>query len=135
MRTALLLLISMVAVVADPAADVLKVFRGAVEALTNDDAAAFLDNFDREMPEYAVLRTNIEGMLAAYEVGSTIEVVSDEGDDHTRNVELDWLLLATRKNAINSAQETRRQVVKCRLERRGKRWKIKRLEPVNLFQY
>jgi hypothetical protein len=134
MRTALLLLISMVAA-ADPAADVLKVFRDAAEALTNDDAAAFLDNFDRDMPGYASLRTNIEGMLAAYEVGSTIEVVSDEGDDQTRNVELDWVLLATRKDAINSAQETRRQVVKCRLERRGKRWKITRLEPVDLFQY
>jgi len=134
MRTALLLVISMVAT-ADPAADVLKVFRDAAESLTNDDAAAFLDSFDRNMPEYATLRSNVEGMLAAYEVGSTIEMVSDEGDDHTRNVELDWLLLATRKDAINSAQETRRQVVKCRLERRGKRWKITRLEPVDLFQY
>ena len=134
MRTALLLLISMVAA-ADPAADVLKVFRDAAEALTNGDAAAFLDNFDRDMPGYASLRTNIEGMLAAYEVGSTIEVVSDEGDDQTRNVELDWVLLATRKDAINSAQETRRQVVKCRLERRGKRWKITRLQPVDLFRY
>ena len=134
MRTALLLVISMVAA-ADPAADVLKVFRDAAEALTNDDAASFLDSFDRDMPGYVTLQTNVEGMLAAYEVGSTIEVVSDEGDDHTRNVELDWLLLATRKDAINSAQETRRQVVKCRLERRGKRWKITRLEPVDLFQY
>jgi hypothetical protein len=134
MRIALLLFVSMVAV-ADPPADVLKVFRGVAEALTNDDAAAFLDNFDRDMPEYATLRTNIEGMLAAYEVGSTIEMVSDEGDDQTRNVELDWLLLATRKDAINSAQETRRRVVKCRLDRRGKRWRITRLEPMDLFQY
>ena len=134
MRAALLLLIS-IAAVADPAADVLKVFRDAAEALTNDDGAVFLDNFDRDMPEYATLRTNVEGMLAAYEVGSTIEVVSDEGDDHARNVELDWLLLANRKDAINSVSETRRQLVKCRLERRGKRWKITRLEPVDLFQY
>jgi hypothetical protein len=134
MRTALLLLISMVAA-ADPPADVLKVFRDTAEALTNDDAAAFLDNFDRDMPEYATLQTNIEGLLAANEVGSTIEVVLEEGDDQTRNVELDWVLLATRKDAINSAQETRRQVVKCRLERRGKRWKITRLEPVDLFRY
>ena len=134
MRTALLLFISMVAV-ADPAADVLNVFSAAAGALTNDDAAAFLDNFERDMPEYAILRTNIEGMLAAYEVGSTIEVISDEGDDRIRTVELDWLLLATRKDAINSAQETRRRVVKCRLERRGKRWKITRLDPVEFFRY
>ncbi len=134
MRIALLLIISMVAA-AEPAADVLMVFRGAAEALINDDAPAFLDNFDRNMPEYATLRTNIEGMLAAYEIGSTIEVVSDEGDDHIRSVELDWLLLATRKDAIHSAQETRRQLVKCRLEQRGKRWKITHLEPVEFFQY
>jgi hypothetical protein len=134
MRAALLLLISMVAV-ADPAADIVTAFSAAAAALTNDDAAAFLDNFDRDMPGYATLRTNIEGMLAAYDVGSTIEVVSDEGDDQIRNVEVDWLLLATHKGAINSAQVTRRKVVRCRLERRGKRWKITRLEPVDLFQY
>jgi hypothetical protein len=134
MRTSLLLLISMVAV-ADPAGDMLKVFRDVTEALTNDDAAAFLDHFDQNMPEYVTLRTDIEGMLAAYDVGSTIEVVSDDGDDQIRSVELDWLLLASRKDAINSAQETRRQVVKCRLERRGKRWKITSLEPVDLFRY
>ncbi len=134
MRTALLLFISMVAV-ADPAADVLNVFSAAAAALINDDAAAFLDNFDRNMPEYATLETDIDGMLAAYDVGSTIEVVSDEGDDQIRSVELDWLLLATRKDAINSAQETRRRVVKCRLERHGKRWKITRLDPVEFFRY
>ena len=134
MRIALLLLISFAAV-ADPTADVLSVFSAAAGALTNDDAIAFLDNFDRNMPEYPTLQTDVEGMLAAYDVGSTIEVVSDEGDDQIRSVELDWLLLATRKDAINSAQETRRRVVKCRLERRGKRWKITRLEPVEFFQY
>ena len=133
MRTALLLLISMVAL-ADSAADVLNVFSAAAEALTNDDAAAFLDKFDRNMPGYAALRTDIEGLLAAYEVGSTIEVVSDEGDDQKRAVELDWLMITTEKSAINSSQETRRRVVKCRLERRGKQWKITALEPLDFFK-
>ena len=44
-----------------------------------------------------------DGMLAADEVGSTIEVVSDEGDAQTRNVELDWVLLATRKDVDRRA--------------------------------
>src|SRR5438552_1752728 len=111
MRTALLLLLSMAAV-ADPAADVLNVFSAEAEALTNDDAAAFLDRFDRGMPQYATLRNHIEGLLAVYEVGSTIEVVSDEGGDGERTVELDWLLITTEKNAINATPQQRRQVVK-----------------------
>lgn len=132
MRTALLL-ISMVAL-ADSAADVVNVFSAAAEALTNDDSAAFLDHFDRGMPDYAALRGNIEGLLAAYEVGSTIEVVTDEGNDEKRMVSLDWLLVASEKNAVNGNQQTRRRIVKCTLERRGKRWRITALDPVDFFQ-
>jgi hypothetical protein len=132
MRTALLL-ISMVAF-ADSAADVLNVFSDAAEALTNDDSAAFLDHFDRNMPDYAALRGNIEGLLAGYEVGSTIEVVTDEGNDEKRTVTLDWLLVTSEKNAVNGNQQTRRRVVKCTLERRGKQWRITALDPIDFFQ-
>ena len=52
----------------------------AAEALANDDEQSFLDHFDRNMPGYAALRDDVEGLLAARDVGSTIEVVSDEGD-------------------------------------------------------
>jgi hypothetical protein len=133
MRTALLLLISTVAL-ADSSADVLNVFSAAAEALTNDDSAAFLDHFDRGMPEYAALRSNIEGLLAAYDVGSTIEVVTDEGDDEKRTVALDWLLVTSEKNAVNGDQQTRRRIVKCTLEHHGKQWRITALDPVAFFQ-
>lgn len=133
MRTALLLLISTVAL-ADSSADVLNVFSAAAEALTNDDSPAFLDHFDRNMPDYAALRSNIEGLLAAYEVGSTIEVVTDEGNDEKRMVSLDWLLVTSEKNAVNGNQQTRRRIVKCTLERRGKQWRITALDPVDFFQ-
>jgi hypothetical protein len=132
MRTALLF-ISMVAL-ADSSADVLNVFSAAAEALTNDDASAFLANFDRSMPEYAALRGNIEGLLAGYEVGSTIEVVTDEGDDEKRTVALDWLLVTSEKNAVNGDQQTRRRIVKCTLEHRGKQWRITALTPLDFFQ-
>jgi hypothetical protein len=132
MRTALLL-ISMVAF-ADSAADVLNVFSSAAEALTNDDSAAFLDHFDNNMPDYATFRGNIEGLLAAYEVGSTIEVVTDEGDDEKRMVSLDWLLVTSEKDAVNGNQQTRRRIVKCTLQRRGKQWRITALAPITFFK-
>jgi len=112
LRTALLLLFTTL-VVADTAADVLNVFTSAAEGLINDDAASFLDSFDRNMPGYAALQDNVKGMLAAYNVGATIEEIADEGDDRKRTVELDWLLILSQKGATNSQQQTRRQVVKC----------------------
>ena len=81
------------------------------------------------------MQNNVEGLLAAYDVGSTIEEIANEGDDQKRSVELDWLLVLTRKGASNSPQQTRRQVVKCMVERRGKQWKITALAPVDLFRY
>ena len=134
LRTVLLLFVATF-VLADTAADVLNVFTSAAEGLINDDAASFLDRFDRDMPGYAALQNNVEGLLAAYDVGATIEEITDEGDDHKRTVELDWLLILKQKGAANSPQQTRRQVVKCTVERRGKQWKITALEPVDLFRY
>lgn len=134
LRTALFILFSTLAF-ADSAADVLNVFASAAEALINDDSASFLDSFDRNMSGFVGLQNNVQGLLAAYDVGSTIEEITDEGDDRKRTVELDWLLVLTQKGAINSPPETRRQIVKCTVERRGKQWKITALEPVDLFRY
>src|SRR6266478_3690868 len=98
LRTALFLLVATFAL-ADTAADVLNVFTSAAEGLINDDPASFLDGFDRNMPGYAALQDNVTGLLAAYNVGATIEVITDEGDDRKRTVELDWLLILSQKNA------------------------------------
>lgn len=135
MRLSALLLLIATFVLADSAADVLNVFTSAAEALINDDATLFLESFDRNMPEYAALQNNVTGLLAAYDVGATIEVISDAGDDQKRTVELDWLLILKQKGATNSPQQTRRQIVKCTVERHGKQWKIATLEPIDLFQY
>ena len=134
LRTALLLLVATFAF-ADDAADVLKVFTSAAEGLINDDSASVLDSFDRNMPGYAELQDHVIGLLAANNVGATIEVITDAGDDRKRTVELDWLLILSQKGATNSPQQTRRQAVKCTVERRGKQWKITALEPVGFFRY
>jgi hypothetical protein len=133
LRGALLLLVATFAL-ADSAADVLNVFTSAAEGLISDDPASFLDRFDRNMAGYAALQENVTGLLAAYKVGATIEEITDQGDDRKRTVELDWLLIFSQKGATNSPQQTRRQVVKCTVERRGKNWKITALEPVDFFK-
>ena len=112
---------------AEPPADVLKFLSSAAEALADGDPRAFLAKFDRKMPGYAALRDEIEGLLAAHEVGSTIEVVNDEGDNQKRTLELDWLLSIT-------GVGQRRQIVKCKIEHQGKEWKITALDPVEFLK-
>ena len=87
------------------------------------------------MPGYAALQNNVEGLLAAYDVGATIEEIADEGDDQKRTVELDWLLAPQPKGRHQWPAADARQVVKCTVERRGKQWKITALEPVDFFKY
>jgi hypothetical protein len=129
-----LFLIAATMVLAEPPADVLELFREAADALANDDANTFLAKFDRNMTGYAAFRDEVVGLLAAHDVGSTIEVVNDEGDDQRRSLDLDWLLVISEKNSANGKKGTRRQVLKCRIERQGKQWKIVALEPVEFFR-
>jgi len=102
----------------------MEVFRAVTEALANQDADAFLNQFDPKMPQYEKLRDEMQDLFgAAQEIGSTIDVITMEGD----KLELDWLL------KIDNA-EPRRQIVKCQVEKQGKKWKITALDPVEFFR-
>jgi len=106
----------------------MEVFRAVTEALANQDADAFLDQFDTKMPQYEKLRDEIRDLFGrAQEIGSTIDVITDEGNEQKRTLELDWLL------KIDNA-EPRRQIVRCLVEKQGKKWKIIALDPVEFFK-
>jgi hypothetical protein len=111
----------------EPPKDVLEFFRTTAEALADKDASAFLGHFDRAMPGYDTLESEVRALLDRSEVTSTIEIISDQGDDAKRTLQLDWLLRVDQ-------DLPRRQIVKCTVERRGKQWKITALEPVGFFQ-
>ncbi len=137
MRIRLLLLAGLCASLlafAEVPAEVWKVLTDAAEALANDDVSAFFDQFDRNMPGYAALRANVEGLLNGDQVTSSVVTISDEGDDHKRSLELDWLLSLDDKDNAGVQKETRRGVIKVRVERQGKRWKIVAWEPVDFFR-
>jgi hypothetical protein len=100
--------------------------RNEAEALANQEPGLFMEGFDRDMPGFAKLQEQIE-RLAAEEVASSVEVVRDEGDGRARSMELDWLLKIGR-------EQPRRAILKCRVEKRGRKWKITSLEPIEFFK-
>ena len=117
---------------AGTAQEVLDLFTDLASALSEGNGLAFLDRVDRSMPDYETLQRNILALVAQNELVAAIDVIEDEGDDHTRAVQVDWLL------QIRSREETgtlvrRREIVKCRLERVKKKWKVTSLDPISFL--
>jgi hypothetical protein len=112
--------------------EVLDLFTDLASALSEGNGLVFLDRVDHSMPDYEKLQRNILALVAQYEIVAAIDVIEDEGDDHTRAVQVDWIL------QIRAREETgplvrRRETVKCRLERVKKKWKVSSLDPISLF--
>jgi hypothetical protein len=105
--------------------DVMDFLRSAVDALVDQDGNGFLDHFDRNMPGFSTLRDEV-AVLATSEVESTIEFITDEGDDKRRELQLDWVL------RVNGGLP-RHELVRIRMEKQGKKWKITGMQPVEFF--
>jgi hypothetical protein len=112
----------------DPPKDVIDFFRSVASSLADvDHAAEFLEHFDKSMPGYATFSDQIEAMVAAGEVSTTIDFVNTEGNDQKRTLELDWLLQS-------EGQRPKRAVIQCTIEKRGKKWKITSIAPIEFFK-
>jgi hypothetical protein len=114
------------------AGDIWELLTGAAAALSAGNAPEFMQDFDRSMPGYSMLAAYVSGLTAAYEVESSIEMLSEEGSGSTRSVELDWYLeLIEQQDETNTIR--RRDRISCRLMKIGKKWKIVALEPIAFF--
>lgn len=117
---------------ADAAREVLDLLSNAVGALSAGDAAGFLKAFDPAMPGFQKLRENVTGLVAQGDVQSLIDPLEDEGDDRKRSAQFQWTL-RTQRGQQATAWARREQVVKIRVEKQGKKWRIVALEPIEFF--
>jgi len=117
---------------ADTRQEIIDLFTTMASALSEGNGLAFLDHVDHAMPDYGKLEKYILALAAQNEVMSSIDVLKDEGDDHTRTAELDWFL-QIRSREQSGPLERRRQIIRCRLERPKKKWKVMAIEPVSFF--
>ncbi len=117
---------------ADANAEVWALFAGLSSALSEDRANQFVEALDSNMPGYEDLRANVTALLREAEVESMIEFSSNEGDEQSRTLEVDWILRINAKEG--SAGSARRQEhVKCVVKKTGRRWRVTLLEPVEFF--
>jgi len=112
--------------------EVLDLFTALASALSEGNGRAFLDYFDHSMPGYEQFASKLLALTEQNEITSAIDVITDAGDDRTRRVAVDWIV-QIRSRAENGPLVRRREIVKCRLERMKKKWKVTSLDPVSLF--
>jgi hypothetical protein len=117
---------------AEPSQEVLDLFTNLAASLSANDAREFLAAFDPAMPGYSRLRDGVTGLTRAGDLESSVVVVRDEGDAQHRTVEVDWRL-RIRSHVDATASNPREQHLVCKLEKRGKKWKIVSLDPVGFF--
>jgi Fe-S-cluster formation regulator IscX/YfhJ len=122
------------ALAADAQQQIFDLFTKIASALSDDDAAMFVEAVDPEMPNFQDFRRDIVALTDLADVTNSIEILSDTGDDTHRNEELDWFLEIVGKSDPHPV-ERRREVVKFRLERKGKKnkWKIVSIDPLHFF--
>jgi hypothetical protein len=121
-----------VPLIADTRQEMLDLLAALASALSEGNGLAFLDRVDHAMPDYRKFEQNVLALTEQNEITASIDVIKQEGDDHTQALELDWYM------EIHSLEPTgpmdrRREMVKCRVERQKKKWKIVAIEPRTLF--
>ena len=132
MRRTLLALPFAMRLRADAAREVWDLLGAAASALSEGNAAGFMDCFDPKMPGYEDLRADVAALVLEAEPRSSIELVTNRGDGQTRALEADWLLaIVQRQGSIGSTRREER--VKVRAAKVGKRWRIVAFEPAGFF--
>jgi hypothetical protein len=130
-RLAFLVLIAAPAL-ADTRQDVIDLFGAIAAALSEGDPEVFVRAVDLSMPGFAGFAANVRALAAQNDLSSSIGIDKQEGSDAVQVVELDWLLEIRGKDQ-NHIFERRQSTVKCRLERRGKKWRVVSLDPPAFF--
>jgi hypothetical protein len=132
-RLAFLAMLLSPALVADVSDEVFNVFQSIANGLSEGDAGPFVRALDPAMPGYQKLTDNVRALVAQTGILSAIEVLTEKGDAGHQDVQLDWFLEITGKGDPMSLVR-RRELVKCKLEKQKKKWRIVSLEPVSLFE-
>jgi hypothetical protein len=117
---------------ADAQQQVFDLFSKIASALSDDDPAMFVEAVDPSMPNFQDFRRDVTALTDLADITNSIEILSDTGDDTHRAEELDWFLEIVGKSDPHPV-ERRRGVVKFRLERKGKKWKIVSIDPPRFF--
>ena len=116
---------------ADSAEEAHAVIERMHAALMDGKPDALRAVFDPRMPGFKKLSGDIGALLRESLVPSSVDFLSDTGDDHARDLELDWRLQIGAYSGESSV--ARRARVKLRVEKGDAGWRIVSFAPPDFF--
>ena len=116
----------------DAPQQIFDLFSNIASALSDDDPAVFIEAVDPNMPHFYDFRAMLTALVGEADLTNSVEVMTDTGDDKHRTTELDWVLHLADKAGSHTIEE-RHKAVTFKLERKGKKWKIVSIDPMNFF--
>jgi len=140
-RSAALVCIAAVFASADAHDDVMEVvtsMAGALSEIGNGVAlrtvnvSKFMSAFSKDMPDRDTLENKVTALANSGDISSSIEPLTEDGDEQARTIDLDWLL-EIRSLEQDGPLVRRREVVHCELRKEKKQWKIIALKPIDFF--
>ena len=131
-RLFLMIAMSVALVSGDAKQDVIDLFGTMAAALSESNPGVFLLAIDPALPGYARFAADVNALAMQNALSNSIVMAKQEGDDRSQVVELDWLLEITGK-AESRVFVRRETMVKCRVERQKKRWRVVAFDPPDFF--
>jgi hypothetical protein len=105
---------------------------GMATSLSAGNASAFLKNFSATMAGREELGVQVQGLVNAGEVSSSVSLLTVAVDADSAKVQADWYW--SLQGRINTnVRKQRREVLRIALRREGKRWRVTELAPIGFF--
>ena len=103
--------------------------------LSSDRADQFLRHFSKEMSGYGSLEDNVEAMLRASDVSTSLEIREFKATAKGFTATIDWYLEMKRRQGDSQLEtQRRRELITVEVEKQGRRWRITKLDPASFFQ-
>ena len=106
----------------------LKVIADLANYLSQGNAPGAMEAFDKSIPNYETLSNNVFAMVNQADISCSIDPVEQKGNV----IEVDWFLKLNSK-ADEGPTERRQMTVRLTVEKVGKRWKIKGIDPPSIL--
>lgn len=96
--------------------------------LTQGNGPGAMDAFDKSIPNYQTISDNVFALISQADITCTIDPVEQKGNV----IEVDWFMKLNAK-ADEGPTERRQMTVKLTIEKVGKRFRIKAIDPPTIL--
>lgn len=113
--------------------EIYRVLADMATDLANGLGRAFVKNFAEDMPGFAELSKNVDGLLAAADVSASVELREVNSEASRVVVQADWYLEMKSKRESADVRQ-RREILRMEFAKVGKRWRVVGMSPVDFFR-